>query len=304
MFVYGGNLWYDSRHASTSKIHLTFLVVHLSLLFTSASINFTIPRRPKIFHHGNPEKPVDNERTVSVLSRYTLSWANPLLSHAIRKGGLDFNDLPYLDVRATTDALVSRFNCFKATRLWKHTLRAHRSTFFYQWILTLIYSLATLAPQYFMWRLIRILEVNATHPDQMAISWLALLGFAQLVQPWIETWMLWVGWCHIALPISVQLSGLIIGKSLRRKDVKDIKTKTSSTSDYQFERLDTPKNKRVESESESAEKEILAPKGMQDQINLITVDTKRLSDFLSYNSMSVIYGDKTLCTMLMDSASG
>ena len=209
----------------------------------------------------------------------------------MRKGGLDFHDLPYLDVRATTNALVLHFNHCKATRLWKHTLRAHSSTFVYQWILTLSLSLATLAPQYFMWRLIRILEENPIHPDPMAVLWLALLGFAQLLQPWIETWMLWVGWCHIALPISVQLSGLITAKSLRKKDVKDIKTKANSTSDDSSECLDTAKSMKLKNESGSAEEEILAPKRMQDQINLITVDTKRLSDFLSYNSMLVVYAD-------------
>ena len=290
MLVYGANLWYDSRHLLTSKMHVTFLVIHLSLLLTSASINFTIPRRPGVFHHGRPEKPVDNERTVSILSRYTLSWANPILSHAIRKGGLDFHDLPYLDVRANTHALVLHFHRFKASRLWKHTIRAHRATFACQWFLTLLLSLATLAPQYFMWRLIRILEENPTHPESIVVLWLALLGFAQLVQPWIETWMLWVGWCHIALPISVQLSGLIIGKSLRMKDVKDVESKDDdSTCDDGLDGgVDTAKKMKLKNESGSGEEETLPPKRMQDQINLITVDTKRLSDFLSYNSMSVV----------------
>ncbi len=160
-------------------------------------------------------------------------------------------------------------------------------------------TLATLAPQYFLWRLIRILEQLEQEPHSSATRdpktgmWLALLGLAQLVQPWVETWLLWVGWVHVALPIYVQLSGLIVEKSLRKKDVKEVRDGEEEGGILEvpdFERLDAARvgkkdgDKGIES---TREKEKLAPKRMQGQINLISVDVQRVTDFLSYNGMLV-----------------
>ena len=266
-------------------MYLAFLVFHIFLLFTTTGFYFTLPRRPLIFRNGDPGKPVDNERTVSVISRYTLSWAKPKLSFAISNGGLDFHDLSLLDVRGRTHDLVSRFNQFKVPRLWRHMLRAHRATLAGQWLLTLCLSFATLAPQYFLWRLILLLERNSSHPEPIAGLWLALLGFAQLLQPWIETWMLWVGWCHIALPITIQFSGLIVGKTFRRKDIKEVNNKLEASQHDHPGDSDATESIGSKYESDLVEKEGKAPKRMQDQINLITVDTQRVSDFMSYNSM-------------------
>ena len=285
ILVYSTNAWSDSRRADTSNVHLAFLVFHVFLLFTATGFYFTLPRRPLIFHDGDPEKPVDNERTVSVVARYTLSWAKPKLSFAISNGGLDFHNLSLLDVRGRTHDLVSRFNQFKVPRLWRHMLQAHRATLASQWLLTLCLSFATFAPQYFLWRLILLLERNAAHPEPIAGLWLALLGFAQLLQPWIETWMLWVGWCHIALPITLQFSGLIVGKTFRRKDIKEVNSKQKESQHTRPDDPDSTKRFVMKYESDLVETEEKAPKRMQDQINLITVDTQRVSDFMSYNSM-------------------
>lgn len=120
--------------------------------------------------------------------------------------------------------------------------------------------------------------------------------------------MLWVGWVHVALPIYVQLSGLIVEKTLRKKDVKEV-WGAGEERDGEvpgFENLDAArlgkKGKGVdgagddddddnvkkdgdETGESAGKKKTLAPKSMQDQTNLISVDVQRVTDFLSYNAM-------------------
>ena len=288
ILVYGANIGYDLQHSSTPELYLPCLVAHCGLLLISISICFTIPRRPRLFLDGNPEKPVDRERTVSVLSRFTLSWANALLSHAMRNGGLELHNLSYLRARMTASALVLQFHGLRSSRLWKQIARAHASVFFTQWILTILWAIFTFAPQYCLYQLISILEQDSKSPGSKAGFWLGLLGLSQLIQPWTETWVLWIGWCHIALPIYVQFSGLIIEKSTRKKDVKGI------GADHGVPKFDCvqddkkDKDTAVTGDDDSEQDDPTIPKRTQDQINLITVDAQRLTDFLSYNSQSAL----------------
>ena len=243
---------------------------------------------------------MDNERTVSVLTRYTLSWVGPLISRAVHRGGLDFNDLSILQTRYRTIALVQRFHKEAETSpLWQGILRVHRETFAYQWLLTFLLSFAYLAPQYFLWRLIMILERDAVHPPPQAAFWMTLLGLAPLLQNWIETWVLWLGWCHIALPVSVQLSGLVVEKSLRKKNVKHVKDSVDDENGgangvEELGANNDPVSKKLKSGDEPKSKgdDSLTPKRMQDQVNLISIDARRVSDFLSYNPMFVYLDSK------------
>ncbi|KAI4213516.1 MAG: hypothetical protein LQ349_009279, partial [Xanthoria aureola] len=268
LFIYSVNVWYDLQELPEPRARLTFSILHLLLLLVSATVNFTIPRRPLVFRGGAPSRPVDREKTVSLLSRLTLSWANTKLWYAVRRGGLDFQDLPYVKARMSTRALISRIEEVTPDRkLWRSIILAHRSTFGWQWLLTTLRSFASLAPQYFMYRLILILEVDPIHADPKAVMWLALLGLAQLAYPWIEAWSLWLGWCHVALPVNMELSGLIVEKSVRKKDMKGIKSNDQ------------------EVEGKESENQEPTSAGTLDEINLMSVDVQRVSDFLSYNGM-------------------
>lgn len=185
-------------------------------------------------------------------------------------------------------------------------------------MITILYAFAALAPQYVMYQLIRLLErkedpTMGPGPGFTTSSvWLGLFGLAQLVQPWIETWMLWVGWCHVALPVHAQLAGLVVEKSLKVRDVKGVKTQKkrggkdkekekekgrrssspSSSSGVDYKNSRDGRKKHVDAaaddeahQSRLGEDEEPTPKTRQDQINLVGVDAQRISDFLSYNGM-------------------
>lgn len=278
VLVYAVNICFDAKQMSRSKIHLAFLMVHIPLLIASITVNLSLARRPQLFDYARFDQALDGEQTVSILSRYTLSWANPLLSLAIRKGGLDIHDLPLLPACGRAKTLVERITREPEVQLWKRIIFNHWFSFASQWLLTICHSIMMFTPQYFLWRLIRAMEeTSSTRPPLMAALWLALLGLAPLVQSWIETWLLWIGWCHIALPISVELSGLIVEKSLRKKDVQDVGD-TDGVLD---------KNFSTEGNLESSNYKKWVNEGTRDRVNLISVDTQRIQEFLSYNSMSI-----------------
>ena len=278
VLVYAANICFDANPISRPTIHLACLVVHIPLLIASIPVNLSLARRPQVFDYARSEQALDGERTVSILSRYTLSWANPLLSLAMRKGGLDFHDLPLLPASGRAKTLVELITRECGGCLWKRSIFNHWFSFASQWLLTICHSIMTSAPQYFLWRLIRIMEeTSSRRPPLVAAVWLALLGLAPLVHAWIENWLLWIGWCHIALPISVELSGLIVEKSLRRNDIQDVcDTDDGSEDIFNTETyLKSSKHKKWISER------------MRDRVNLISVDTYRIQEFLSYNSMSI-----------------
>lgn len=278
VLVYTANISFDANQMSRSRIHLVCLVIHILLLVASIPVYLSLARRPQVYDYERSEQGLDGERTVSILSRYTLSWANPLLSHAMRMGGLDFHDLPLLPASARAKTLVEHLNSESGGRLWRRIIFNHWFSFASQWILTICHSIMMFAPQYFLWRLIRIMEeTNSAQPPLMAALWLELLGLAPLVHSWIETWLLWIGWCHIALPVNIELSGLVVEKSMRKKDAQDV-----CHTDDVLKDISSP-----ESNIEKSKNEKRMPERMQDRINLISVDTQRIEDFLSYNSMSI-----------------
>ena len=282
LLAYGAYLWYDSPYIKTSCTHLGFFVTHILLLFVSIWVSTAIPRRPQIFRFEKLASSVDGQYTVSLISRCTLSWATPLLSSAMRKAMVEFDDLPLLDTNTSVKQLLKRFNHFPATSLWRRIAKVHCRTFIRQWSLTLIYCLGTLAPQYCLLKLLRALENSSSGLDSQVGVWMALLSLAQLIHPWIETWLLWVGWCHISLPIYVQLSGLITDKVMRKKDTRDIKADDKHTSPKDL----GPNNwNRLSAETRPNEGNHVAQENRQEQINLISVDARRISDFLSYNGM-------------------
>lgn len=274
----------DNPAFTTSHI---LLFIHLVLLLMSTLVSLALPRRPDVFQPDQFARPVDGQRTVSVLCRYTLSWATPLLSFARRKGRLDLSDLGFLDGRTLSQPLVLRLHSLGTGPLWKNVFRAHRSILIQQWMLTLFQTFATLASQYSMFRLIQNLEQNPTTPHPMIWAWVAILAVSVLMQQWIETWLLWIGWCHIAVPIQVQLSALIVQKSIKKKDARLVGRKYRDSEDVFTEYIEPTDESETLNHEGALSTAVETPKNEQDQINLVGIDTQRIAELSSYNNMSV-----------------
>ena len=88
----------------------------------------------------------------------------------------------------------------------------------------------------------------------------------------------------MALPVPVQLSGLIVEKSMRKKDVKHVQTKDLDSVDNGSPHLTSTAATKASQSHRPQDKENMLPKSTQGRLNLITVDAQRISDFLSYKS--------------------
>ena len=101
----------------------------------------------------------------------------------------------------------------------------------------------------------------------------------------------------MSLPIYVQLSALIMEKSMRMKDVKDKQSDGENLMaiDEEMEYLDTSSSQSVISRQTTdsgdhnpPEKAEVSAMNRQDESNLISIDVQRISEFFSYNGMCVL----------------
>ncbi|RYP62981.1 hypothetical protein DL770_009486 [Monosporascus sp. CRB-9-2] len=260
----------------------------IAVVISLAVASFSIPRRPDVFHDG---KLVDRSYTGSAWSRYNWSWPADILRTATKKNNLDLTDLPrpghLTRAKETTEDWESR----KFTGpLWLSIISAHKWTFALQWFGTLLTAILNFTPQWCVLQLLKLLERRQDHQPLglNAWMWVVWIGVATLAQSWVESWVFWMSWAHLCVPIRAQLSSLIFQKSMRRKDVKEAtKKKTASGSteptiggpaggSNNSDRLETE-----ETEEDDAEK---VNKSKQSTVNLIGVDATHVSDFASFNN--------------------
>lgn len=270
----------SSQESFSSSATFWLRIAQLLLaLFVSISA-ISIPRRPHVTHNKHP---VDGMLSVSALYRYTFSWVGELLALAHRKNRLELHDLPKMDHYTRAKDLSEAWEKRKHTRaLWIEIFLAHKSPFIIQWILTVFQAFGNFAPQFVTFQILKILELRQPGdkvPSETWI-WVVTLFLVTLAASWIESWMFWISWSELAIPIRSQLSGQIFKKAMRRKDVKGAARsgkKSSATVEAAQESIAHDKPEDEEEEDDD-------PKGKQSTVNLIGVDAKRVSDFCSFNN--------------------
>lgn len=267
---------------SPEQIGLRIAQLVLVVFVTFSSIS--LPRRPEVFYDGVP---VDGMYTGSAFGRYTFTWVEHLLKLSRKKNRLELDDLPKMDSNTRAKDLSDAWATETRTRkLWIEIFLAHKWAFVIQWTLTLVQAFGNFAPQFVTYHILKILEKR--QPGDAVSSeawiWVVTLTIATVGASWIESWLYWISWSEVAIPIRAQLSALIFQKAMRRKDVKGASKSTKK---------DVPKGPDVSEASGDAisgdkpdisEEEDSDPKGKQSTVNLIGVDTKRVSDFCSFNN--------------------
>ncbi|KAI9826732.1 MAG: hypothetical protein M1819_007277 [Sarea resinae] len=245
-----------------------------------------IPRRPDVFSDG---RIVDRQYTVSILDRYTFAWPEHLLSYAKANQGLDFRDLPAMDHDVKAENLHSSFNPTENGRkLYTLIVLAYIVTFTWQWCLTLILTIAQFGPQLSMYNILKLLEAR-DRGETIALEgwfWVLSLGMFIIVQVWVEAWLFWMQCGQLAVPVRQQLSALIFMKAMRRKEVQGVPNKApekqASSDDIRVNQQSGPKGEdNVASQGDNDQ----FSKTRQNTINLIGVDTKRVSEFCIINHL-------------------
>lgn len=242
----------------------------------SALAGVSLPRRPEVFYNGHV---VDNIDTRSALAKFTFSWVEPILMIAKKRKHLDLKDLPKMSHRTRAkDLSESWANKKHSRKLWIEIALAHKRALTVQWIFTLVQSITTFAPQFVTYFILKMLEDNA--PGQRAPSeawiWVIVLTIASIANSWVESWLFWICWADLAIPVRAQLSALIFQKAMRRKDVKGA-SKDAIKGNVEIAAETLPADDEEDEESD--------PKSKQSTVNLIGVDTKRVSEFCSFNSI-------------------
>lgn len=252
-------------HPTTLERKL-YLANLLTVLFACLAGLF-FPRRPEVFYRG---RPVDGQHTVSVISRLTFSWCATLLSVARATGELTMEDLPSMDsyVRAT-NIHNSRPELKTNESLFWMLVRFHAWPLTLQYTFTLLQAVFLLAPQYSLYNLLKALEARVSergNPEEGAVQyWAIALAVSTLALSFVDGWMWFVSYTQLQVPGRIQLSALIFSKSMRRKDVK------GSAAQKESEPEDDP------ADGEKGDED----KTRQGTVNLVGIDAKRVSDFMS-----------------------
>jgi ABC-type multidrug transport system fused ATPase/permease subunit len=281
-------LWSQDAIPAPRNVHVTLSAVLFAVAFLLLCAYISIPRRPDVFRNG---KVVDRQYTTSLIGRYGFSWPGSLLRFAAANKTLDISDLPEIDHELRSKNLNYRFEAVgKKDKLWKSLFWSHKVSFIAQWILVTVTSITNFLPQIALLYILRALEDrDAGRASTLRLwIWVLALGASITVSSWIEAWLFFVVFSKLGIPIYEQLSAVIFGKAMRRKDVKGTSKKEEADSTLTandsvpidqvsgFKGEDTRK-KEEEDEDEDTQQT------RQSTINLIGVDGKRIADFATFS---------------------
>ncbi|OKL56526.1 hypothetical protein UA08_08261 [Talaromyces atroroseus] len=259
--------WTYSAQIATKSSQLVATII-------AALASVSLPRRPDVFYDGAP---VDKMFTQSALYKASFSWVQSVLLLARKTGHLDLKDLPKMSHRIRAKDLSKTWaEQERPRRLWIEVILAYKWPLITQWSLTIVQAFGNFAPQFVIFQILRILE-NRFYGEQVpaeAWIWVIVLTLTTISSSWIEAWLYWVSWSELGIPVRAQLSALIFQKSMRRKDVK------AASKVLKVEDGDASRDNAESGEEEEDDN----PKGKQSTVNLIGVDTKRVSDFCSFNN--------------------
>lgn len=267
-----------------SNISLTLEAVQIILAFGLVLTYGLVPRRPDVFRG---EQVVDRQYTVSILSRATFAWPSPILRFARKNKGLEIEHLPELDYSIRSETLQYNYERMgKKDKLWKSLLSSHKSAFLAQGILVTITSLTNFLPQIALFFILRALEDRDHGRNATSRLWMCVLGLGVsiVISSWLESWLFFVCYSRIGQPVFQQLAAVIFGKSMARKDVKGTSSKLPATMNGDAsEPTDTlPTNQVTGSTARSDDDVDEEQKTRQSTINLVGVDSYRISNFATY----------------------
>nr|UZP48229.1 AvaQ [Aspergillus versicolor] len=222
-----------------------------------------IPRRPNVWHDGQV---VDQEFSGSLFSRFTYDWANGLLQYTKQnKSRMDIDSLPQLRSSGRTENLYTRFEQVRGSKsLWKALLVAHWPSLLQQYLLSLFQCVLSFGPQVALYGILKSLEGRLAMPgeDTQSWQWVAALGMLLLLGSGVDSWLWWLIYSKLAIPVYQELSAMVFAKAMRCKDVKHTAAEPAGPG------------------AEGAEEQ---KKSGQNTVNLAAVDARRVSDFAMFN---------------------
>ncbi|PKX97332.1 putative ABC transporter [Aspergillus novofumigatus IBT 16806] len=257
----------DFKLTSRDASSIVQLVAALILVF----VNLAFPRGPTIYRNG---RPVDSQKSVSFLNRYTFSWATTILSIAAKNKRLNIDDLPLIgdEVRAKTLS-DSFFAVSSASARWRRWLTLYWPEIIFQVILQLVANAANFLPHFLLLTILRLFEDRDAGASNQLQLWLAALGLglSMVVTSWSISLRDFVADMKLSLPINEQLLAVISKKAMSLKDV------VISAGDSEDDDDDAA--------SDNDDDDDAPPRTKHSVLNLLGVDVERVSDFVAYSHL-------------------
>ncbi|KAE9378407.1 P-loop containing nucleoside triphosphate hydrolase protein [Stipitochalara longipes BDJ] len=216
------------------------------------------------------------------MDRLSYSWVSPLLTFAATHKSIELEDLPEMNhltrARQLYDAFTSQI---KSHSLAKRLIKSHAPAIFRVYILTVFASALGFAPQFALFRILKLLEARQAGKviEVGAMVWAVGLGLIMLLKTVIENWMWFMSRNHIHTPLMVQLSSIIFSKAMGRKDIQAVPQVPQK-----LERDPDALPSSYSEESSPASEPDQKNSTHQGTINLIAVDSKRIAEFCIFQN--------------------
>ncbi|THC93221.1 hypothetical protein EYZ11_007303 [Aspergillus tanneri] len=255
--------WCASDDVHIGRASTCLLVSQTVVAALRGLCSVLIPRRPDIYFDGQV---VDQELTVNAYSRFTYGYVTGLLEYIGQNKDLDIDSLPKLPRAARAQTLHTRLEQIRGTlKLWKALIMDNMRPLTIQTILSMVTCVLGFGPQVALYGILTSLEGRSADsgPVTQAWLWVVMLGVFLVLSLGIESWLWWLIYSQLWIPIYEGLSALVFAKSMRCRDVKHRKSSTN-----------------VEGEIEQQGEQ---EKSRQSIINLAAVDSKRIADFATFN---------------------
>ncbi|KAI9931721.1 hypothetical protein ASPWEDRAFT_150886 [Aspergillus wentii DTO 134E9] len=242
-----------------SPISIRFYTAQSVIAVLCIVVGSLLPRRPDVYTDG---KVVDQESSVSLLSRYSFHWVDGLLKRTGKNKGIEVDDLPALPYPLRSKTLCAKFasNHKAKQKLWKTIILTHKGPVVLQLALTLLNAVLSFCPQVILYQILSSLEANSGDTRGWGSAvWILMFGGQLLLSSAVKQWLFWVIYSRIGIPVYEELTAIIFDKAMRQKDIRKAPTKRPSPG---------------QGESTS--------KSNRSVINLATVDARRIADFASF----------------------
>lgn len=192
----------------------------LYLLQLAAAITTTcafagFPRRPDIYSKTGL---VDQQHTLSLLSRFTFSWNRGIFNVA-RERQMEVHDIPNLDFVTQSKHIESKFVEQRSKGpLWKQLIKVHAGELVLQWFLTLVIALLALFPQVVLYNFLSRIEESEERgsADPTVFVWVFGLLLSQLLQVGVNNWLKWITASRLEVPVQSLLQSLVFHKALKQ----------------------------------------------------------------------------------------
>lgn len=186
-------LYADNGHDGASVSRLLTGAQLIAALALMATI-FAVKRRPEVFRPD--EKPVDQQRSGSLWSRYSFHWAMSTIKTA-GKDQFDNADLPAMDHVVRSENATANFKRMvlneKQLPLWAHILWKFRHPLLFQWSAILFSNFFDVAPAFATLQLLQFLEsredLNAIDPT--AWKYVAGIVIATVSSRLVDSRIMW-----------------------------------------------------------------------------------------------------------------